>query len=286
MIGAPTLGQAVVAKLRLVAKYGRTGPALRRGLAMLARGDFAGLWRKTFQALDGPDLEGREPYDEAAAYAAWRQARALTDADRERLRREAAALADPPLFSVLLHTAAAGPELHRSVESVRRQTYPRWELCVVRGSGWRDALAAATGDYITLLDAGDELAEHALSRLASAVARDCAPDMLYADEDRLSADGRRSKPYFKPDWSPDLFGSWMYTGRPGVYRTARVREVGGIGPEFGPAQEYDLALRVAADLAQVGHVPDILYHRARARSSPAPPPERTESASRSAAPLS
>ena len=106
-----TLSQAVAAKLRLVAKYGRTGPALRRGLAMLARGEFAGFWRKLFRSLDGPDFEDGDSYDETAAYDAWKAAHALTDVDRDQLRREAAALADPPLFSVLLLAAGAGPEL-------------------------------------------------------------------------------------------------------------------------------------------------------------------------------
>ncbi len=287
-----TLSQAVAAKLRLVAKYGRTGPALRRGLAMLARGEFAGLWRKLFRSLDGPDFEDEGSYDEQAAYDAWQAAHALTDADRDRLRREASALADPPRFSVLLLAAGTEADVRRSVESVLRQTYPWWELCVVRGEGapvfpfpddsririvcdrdpvaadLQDALAAASGDYITLLDAGDELAEHALSRLAAAVAQDRNRDMLYADEDRMSADGQRFGPFFKPDWSPDLLLSWMYTGRPSAYRTALVRRLGGFRPEFGPAQEYDLALRATADAARVGHVPDILYHR-RAERGPA-----------------
>ena len=74
--------------------------------------------------------------------------------------------------------------------------------------------------------------------------------MLYADEDRVSAEGRRAEPFFKPDWSPDLFLSWMYTGRPGVYRTTPVRQMGGFRPEFGPACEYDLALRLTAGPAR------------------------------------
>ncbi len=286
---APTIGQAVAAKLRLVAKYGRTGPALRRGLAMLVRGDFAGVWRKLFRALDGPDFEGREPHDEAGAYEAWRRARALSDADRERLRREAAAFADPPLFSVLLDAAGAQADLRRSAESVRRQTYPGWELCVggdapldkhfqednrIRmvcvdktdaGSAMQALLAATSGNYITLLDAGDELAEHALSRLARAVCEDPGLDMLYGDEDRLTPDGSHVEPFFKPDWSPDLLLSSMYTGRPGVYPTALVRRLGGFRPEFGAAQECDLVLRIAAGAERVGHVPDLLYHRAAPR---------------------
>jgi glycosyltransferase involved in cell wall biosynthesis len=288
--GVRALAFAVASKLRLLRKYVHTGPALRRGLALLAHGDFARLWDKLFKGLNGPDLEGREPYDEAAAYAAWRQAHALTSEDRARLRAEAAALADPPLFSLLLTAAGGGAELGRTIECLRRQTYPRWELCAaccepVALAQWAErdaririfqisdgdeasaanaALAAAAGHYVGFIDHGDELAEHALSRLARAAA--AGPDMLYADEDRLADDGRHVEPYFKPDWSPELFLSWMYTGRPGFYRTPLVRRLGGFRPAFAPAHEYDLALRLTAGAARVSHVPDILYHRRDGRA--------------------
>ena len=282
------LGHAVVAKLRLLRKYWQTGPALRRGLGMLARAEFRRLWRKLFQGLDGPNLRGGEPYDEGQAYDAWRRSRALTDADRDRLRREAAALADPPIFSVLLRAGGGDADVRRSMESVLRQTYPAWQQCITgddsaalseyaqrdnrillvcapgasgAAAALNAALAAASGEYIAVLDAGDELAEHALSRLARAVVGDRGLDMLYADEDRATPDGRHVEPFFKPDWSPELLLSWMYTGRPSFYRTALVRQLGGFRPEFDAAHEYDLALRVASATARVGHVPDVLYHR-------------------------
>ena len=244
---------------------------------MLIRGDFTLLWRKLFQSINGPDLEAWESHDEDAAYNAWMRGHALTDADRTRLRREAGALADPPVFSILLHAAGCEGDLRRSIESVLRQTYPAWQLCIagaeppdiarsddririVRGGGAGAAavqavLEAASGHYITLLDAGDELAEHALSRLARAATEDRGLAMLYADEDRLNAEGRRVEPFFKPDWSPELFLSWMYTGRPGVYRTALVRQMGGFRPEFSPAHEYDLALRLTTGSAARGPCP-------------------------------
>jgi GT2 family glycosyltransferase len=275
------LGRAAAAKFALVRKYRHTGAALQRALGMLARGDFARLWRALFRSLNGPDFEFREPYDDDAAYAAWCSAGALTDADRERLRAEAAALAAPPRFAVLLALSAGrDADVRRSVESVLAQTYDEWELLVTPDAAGgvrpaladytrRDArvhvvdapgLAAASADYVLLLDEGDALAEHALSLLGRAAA-DGRPDLVYADEDRLTPDGHRVRPYFKPGWSPDLLLSWMYTGRPAAYRTDRVRRLGGFRANFGPAQEYDLVLRLAASAPHVARVPDVLYHR-------------------------
>jgi GT2 family glycosyltransferase len=294
-LSAPrALGEALAAKVRLLRKYAHTRQALWRAAGLLLRGDFGRLREKLFRGMNGPDLEGREPYDEGRAYEAWRRRRALTDADRERLRAEAAALADPPRFSVLLPLSAGREvDVRRSVESVLRQTYPGWELCVscdasaggslrsrlaefaqndprvrvvespVAGdaSAANAALAAATGDYVTLLDEGDELAEAALSRLAAAAAADRGLQMLYADEDRVAEDGRHVAPFLKPGWSPDTLLAWQYTGRPCVYRTDVVRRLGGFRAEFDPAHEYDLVLRIAADSPHVARVPDVLYHR-------------------------
>src|SRR5205823_2291803 len=47
-----------------------------------------------------------------------------------------------------------------------------------------------------------------------------------------------------------------------VYRTALVRALGGLDAGFDGAQDWDLALRVTAQLstAEIHHVPTILYH--------------------------
>ena len=298
--GLRALGHAVFAKIKLARKYWQTGRILRRGLAMLAHGDFGGLARKSFRGLNGPDLESREPYDENQVYEAWRASRRLTDEHRERLRAEAYVLSKPPRFSVLLSLIeATAPALHRSLESVLQQTYPMWEVCVACsptvGAGVRSALLErarrepririaetldltgerlnaalrlASGDYVTLLGEGDELAPQALSEFARAVAHDRKLDMMYADEDAVASDGRHVEPFFKPGWSPETLLAWMYTGRPGLYRTALVRRLSGFRADCEPAQEYDLVLRIAAESPRVARVADVLYHRhARADAS-------------------
>ena len=52
----------------------------------------------------------------------------------------------------------------------------------------------------------------------------------------------------------------MYTCHLGVYRTAKVREIGGFRPEVNGAQDYDLALRLMARNVPIHHVPKVLYH--------------------------
>jgi GT2 family glycosyltransferase len=143
---------------------------------------------------------------------------------------------------------------------------PRIKVCFVPGAVGRaaalnTALALASGGYCAVLDPNDELAEEALFRVAENVAADPDTDMLYSDEDLIGTDGRHIRPFFKPDWSPETMLSFMYTGSLSTYRTELVRELGGFREEFEPAEDYDLALRVAARSRHIRHIPKVLYHR-------------------------
>ncbi|HEV8061231.1 MAG TPA: glycosyltransferase family 2 protein, partial [Gemmataceae bacterium] len=279
-------------KLKLLYQYGVMARTLRNGLAMMARGDLAGVRDKILLGLNRAN--GYEAYDSNSAYADWCDRTALTNDDRHAMRAEAAALTNPPLISILMPVYNPPAEyLRLAIESVRRQLYPHWELCLaddastephVRplldefaaadsrirviyrptngniSAATNSALAMANGDYVALLDQDDEIAEQALYRMAMAIVADRDLDFLYSDEDKLELDGTRLDPFFKPDWSPEYFLSCMYTCHLGVYRTALVREIGGFRPEFDTAQDYDMALRLVARNPKIHHVADVLYH--------------------------
>lgn len=281
-------------KLRLLRAYHNTGPVLARGLTMLLRGQWSEAVRKWKLGLDDPRCTRHGFYEPDKAYEQWMAARALTDADRAAQKGWALETEHLPTISVLMPTYNT-PEhyLRFAIESVLRQTYPHWELCVaddgstephvramlecyaatddrikLAAPGRHGGIAAATnaaldlatGDYIALLDHDDELAEHALYAMAKAVAADPSADMLYSDEDKLQPDGVRRMPFFKPAWSPTYFLGCMYTCHLGTYRTAMVRDLGGFRPEFDGAQDYDLVLRIVERTDRIVHVPDVLYH--------------------------
>jgi GT2 family glycosyltransferase len=269
-------------KLGLLRQYQCTLPAIGRGLADLFRGRFGKLRKKLFQGFHDDRILAPVGTSAQELYAEWRAKRALTDADRDALRAEADALADPPVISVLMPVCDPPVEcLKKAIDSVRRQTYPHWQLCIAddastnpavkallreasaadprirvtfrptRGGishASNDALALAAGGHVALLDHDDELAEHALSLVAREVVAHPAADFLYTDEDKIEPDGRHVDPFLKPDWSPEFFLSCMYTCHLGVYRTELVRRVGGFRPEFDLAQDYDLAFRVLAEI--------------------------------------
>lgn len=220
----------------------------------------------------------------------------LTDEDRSHMRAAIARMGNKPLISILIPTYNPKPEwLEKTIQSVRRQLYPHWELCIaddastepyVRSilqryaneepriklvfrecnghisAATNSALAVATGDYVTLLDHDDTLAEHALFCVAEAINRQPEAGLIYSDEDKLDENEERIAPYFKCDWNYDLFLSHNLVTHLAAYRAALVRELGGCREGYEGSQDYDLALRVIERLQpeQIVHIPRVLYH--------------------------
>lgn len=274
----------LLGRMRDMHRRGVLTRKLMRAGGMLLRGDWQALRQRLASGGAG----------EAAAYGNWLRTRTMTEELRQRFRAKAAEFGIRPRFSIVMPTFNS-PDifLEKAIESVLAQTYPDWELLavddgstdpatrrVLQSFAARDprirptflpfnggiarasnaALAQASGDYIALLDHDDMLAPHALHAFAEAINRDPQADWLYSDEDKIDEDGRRSAPFFKPDWSPAYFLSCMYSCHLGVYRTSLARRLGGFRPKFDFAQDYDLALRFAAATKHIVHVPDILYH--------------------------
>jgi glycosyltransferase involved in cell wall biosynthesis len=238
-----------------------------------------------------PARQSERSYEEwVAAYDS------LDDACRRRIRDRVAQLAHPPLISVLMPVYDPPiTYLRAAVESVLSQLYPHFELCiaddassdpVVRGvldefasqdprvkvvhrptnghvsAATNSALELATGDYVAFLDHDDTIAEHALAAMAVAICETPDAGLLYSDEDKLDTDGRRSTPYFKPDWDPLLLLSQNYACHLCVIRRDLVEEVGGLREGYEGAQDWDLILRVTERLRpeQIVHLPHVLYH--------------------------
>ena len=297
------LSRALWAALRQAGRNRSTGAALRTSLSFLLTGRVDEIKKQLLRNIRGPSPQASPAQNSDEVYQVWRQRRRLTDADRVHLKAEAVALPGAPRISVLLPVAGDAPScLRATLASVLRQLYPRWELCIagddaavariepllkeyapsdvriklhfcsgncIRSGALNSALALASEDYCAILDPGDELAEEALFRVAEAIAADGRIDLLYSDEDRIEPDGRHVAPFFKPDWSPEYLLSFPYTGGLSIFRTARVRELGGFRAGFAPAEEYDLTLRLAARPPRVRHLAHVLYHRRALVSSAA-----------------
>jgi O-antigen biosynthesis protein len=236
----------------------------------------------------------REPRDPWLRYQMWILQRTLTREAWARQRIAARRLAYRPTISLITPVYNTPPDvLRRMLDSVRNQTYPFWQHCLVDdGSGERwivpfleryaqaddrivfrrrpengnivaasnDAFALATGEFVGMLDHDDKLAPHALYAVARLLNDHREADLIYSDWDLIDLDGRRAWAYFKPDWSPDLLLSINFIVHFEVYRRGFMRAVGGFRKGLDGAQDYDLALRATERTDEIFHIPDVLYH--------------------------
>lgn len=141
------------------------------------------------------------------------------------------------------------------------------------GAASTDALDRARGDFIALLDQDDLLAPFALEANSREIDTWPDVDVLYSDEDKVAADGRRDEPFCKPGWSPERLRCHMYLGHLGVYRRTHVLSIGGFRSGFDGAQDHDLALRATESARRIVHIPRVLYHWRRSAGSTAEDPE-------------
>jgi GT2 family glycosyltransferase len=124
----------------------------------------------------------------------------------------------------------------------------------------QDALAAATGEFVALLDHDDVLATNALQVVAKTIAARPDLDYAYSDQDRMTMDGRTHSPFYKPDWSPERLRHHMYTTHFSVLRRSLAVAVGGFRAGYDGSQDHDLVLRVTEQADAIVHVPEVLYH--------------------------
>jgi GT2 family glycosyltransferase len=198
-----------------------------------------------------------------------------------------------------------GRWLRRAIESVLEQVYPFWELCIADDASLKphvrsiieeyerrdsrikvkylesnlnisgasnEAATLAAGEFLAYLDHDDELAPFALYEVAKALNDDRDLDIFYSDEDKISPDGLRVAPYFKPEWSPDLLLSCNYMTHFRVYRRSLVEKVGGHRIGYEGSQDYDLALRLTESSNKIKRIPHVLYHWREASGSAAATP--------------
>jgi glycosyltransferase involved in cell wall biosynthesis len=199
-----------------------------------------------------------------------------------------------PLISVITPVYDTAPDvLAECIASVRRQSYGKWQLCLVDDASpsphvWpqleaavlsdrrifahrreanggivaasNDAIAMSTGDVVVLLDHDDLLHPEALRQVATQFNQVEDLDYLYSDEDLVDVHGNRVNPFLKPDWSPERFRTQMYTCHLSAIRREVGDAVGWFREGFDGAQDWDLVLRVTERAREIRHIPKVLYH--------------------------
>ena len=224
-------------------------------------------------------------------YEAWL---ARHKADKRVLRRQKhASFAQKPLISIVIPLYCTPlPYLKELIESVRRQSYENWQLCLADGSpddkakeflekhygrekrivyqkleenggisaNTNAAAELAKGEYLMFCDHDDTLEPDALYEIVKAI-NDTDADVVYTDEDKVSMDGQHYfDPNFKPDFNLFRLRENNYICHIFVVRKSLTGETGMLRSEFDGAQDFDFILRCCEKAKKITHIPRVLYH--------------------------
>ncbi len=249
---------------------------------LLRRGGLAALKDKIMRRSNYPEWVAR--YD------------TITEADRRAMREHIEGMEYAPRISVLMPVYNVQERyLRQAIESVLRQVYTNWQLCIVDDNSpdaavrdvikeyaqldsriqymfreknghislaTNSAAEMATGEFLAFLDHDDELREHALYMMVRALQSNRKAVLLFSDEDKITPEGLRHDPYFKSDWNSELLLCHNCVCHFTVVRRDLFNQIGGLRSECNGAQDWDLVLRVSEHTTRdrILHIPHILYH--------------------------
>ena len=228
----------------------------------------------------------------------WKYENTFTEGDENRIKSDLVTLKNKPLISLVMPVFNVNPEwLQAAIESVEKQLYENWELCIVDDASSREetvaylktlrhprirtrfldnnrnisgatneAIRFANGEYLAFMDNDDELTPDALYEMVKAI-NETGADLIYSDEDFIDLEGNYSDPHFKPDYSPDLLLSHNYITHLVVAKKSLVEEVGLLNSRFDGAQDHELLLRLTETAKQIHHVQKVLYHWRKSETS-------------------
>ena len=293
-----TVAIAAARKVVTAARRGTLVHMARQAAGCILRGDLAGLKAKLATGLVPPPPAAHEPAPTPESlYERYRRHVRLAESDRARLQAEAARWDETRGLSFLLPIPPeeTPARIDATIESLRAQLAPNWELLLLpvgessqalashlRQTAQRDrriralspvsrdttaaalnrGLEAAAMSYVAVIHCGDLLADTAVIAAGQQLGAGSEFDYVYSDEDRLDERGLRIDPFFKPDFSLEYLRTLPYTQNLGVYRRDTLLKLNGFRVEYDGVHEYDAVLRLAAESARIGHLAEVLYHRA------------------------
>lgn len=219
----------------------------------------------------------------------------LRQLDREAAQDAAGALPSAIKISVLVPLYNTPKDLLlEMIDSVRKQTYRNWELCLADGSDDGHAYVGeecrrlagedsrilyrkleknlgisentnacidmAGGEYYALFDHDDLLQPNALSENIRVITEQGA-DFIYSDEFVFASPDKTKliATHFKQDYAPESLLSNNYICHLTVFKASLLEKAGRFRKEYDGSQDFDLILRLTDCAEKVAHIPKVLY---------------------------
>ncbi len=246
--------------------------------------------KKVFQVLYRKIIGRKDYANQSQRYQKWIKNNEPNIQELEKQKEEKFKIT--PKFSIIVPMYNTPVKYFAElVESLIKQTYSNWELCLADGSIEKNkeleeiiskdnrikykflnenkgiagntnaALEMATGDYIALVDHDDLIPPFCLYQITKAINENEEVEFIYTDEDKISGDSmKRYDPHFKPDFSIDTLRSNNYITHLSVFKKELMHKLEGFRDKYDGAQDYDIILRAVENTNRILHIPKILYH--------------------------
>ncbi len=213
-----------------------------------------------------------------------------------RREEEAEVFPNPVCISILVPLYNTPKEfLLQMIDSVKYQTYGKWELCLADGSDPRHSyvgeicrqytkedsrilyrkldrnegisgntnqcLSLASGEYIGLFDHDDILHPEALYEYVKVI-NERQADYIYCDETTFKGNNinHMLTMHFKPDYAPDNLRANNYICHFSVFKRSLLEGAELFRTKFDGSQDHDMILRLTDRAEHIVHVPRLLYY--------------------------
>ncbi len=240
---------------------------------------------------------------EVIRYEEWKNSKKR---DALMIKEEIDAFKYKPLISIVMPVYNVEPALLKeAIDSVRKQSYPYWQLCIADDASsdkrlkgiltryrsdpkikvvfreknghiseaTNSALRLADGEYVAFMDDDDLLEPDALYEYVKLINEDPSLEVIYCDEDTLDTAGSFTNPFFKSDYNRRLLFSHNYITHFLMVKRSLLERTGGLRTRTNGAQDHDLLIRLSELTDAFGHIPKVLYHWRAAKDSVADNPE-------------
>jgi glycosyltransferase involved in cell wall biosynthesis len=181
-----------------------------------------------------------------------------------------------PKFSIIIHIKNDIQHLFFTLLSLQKQVYVRFNIEIIINGAERNSVIKLLkrlddnftkkleisntfnpklngADFFLFLHPGESLSAYALYEFSNAINQYDDLDLIYGDEDVKNIFGVRTKPFFKPGWSPDYLESINYINFPCCISKSCVQN-------YYSGNLYDLLLRLSEHSKKIIHIEKVLGH--------------------------
>lgn len=225
------------------------------------------------------------PISAESAYRTWLQDHQITPEIESVMKQELQTFSHKLKLTIIISVEENTKHfLSESLLSISSQMYDNWEVhlaCstslskdvdtilktmsginstssrIKQENSLKNAVSSASGNFIVFVKCGTVLTQDAFFRMIQFLNGNMDADIIYSDEDQITASSSRTNPFFKPDWSPNLFLSFDYISNFYIVKQNLFDSIE-INEECKEAKHYDLLLKLTEKTKKILHIPTVL----------------------------